>query len=206
MNNFSFLPSNDTDDGIVERGLDIEDSTVSQFDESPIEKSLESLFEQVLAPTKTGHQSEIARFNDNTLSYLSPQTKKLHSDILKNRPANLFHHNNDSIRASRKNMLTIIDYMIDYGELLNNPKAAKIFDDMEKCVQDLKMKIQQLIMSDQLTQPKKGLIEFAAFTGRKRNLSQDSRDMWDSTLKNIIFLIIENLLPMDVIIYPLIIN
>jgi hypothetical protein len=75
---------------------------VSQFDESPIEKSLESLFEQVTSPTKTGCQSEIARFNDNTLSYVSPQTKKLHSDILKNSPANLFHHNNDTILASQK--------------------------------------------------------------------------------------------------------
>jgi hypothetical protein len=168
MNNFSLLPSNNTDDGFVERELDIEDSTVSQFDESPIEKSLESLFEQVMSPTKTGHQSEIARFNDNTLSYLSPQTKKLHSDILKKSPANLFHHNNNTIRASRKNMLTNIDYMIDYGELMNNPKAAKIFDDMEKFVQDLKMKIQQLIISDQLTQPKEGSIEFAAFFGRKK--------------------------------------
>ncbi len=141
---------------------------MSQFDESPIKKSLESLFEQVMSPTKTGHQSEIARFNDNTLSYLSPQTKKLHSDILKNSPENLFHHNNDTIRALWKNMLTNIDYMIDYGELMNNPKAAKIFDDMEKFVQDSKMKIQQLIMSDQLTQPKEGSIEFVAFTGRKK--------------------------------------
>ncbi len=167
-NNFSFLPSNNTDDGIVERELDIEDSTVSQFDESQIEKSLESLFEQVMSPTKTGHQSEIARFNDITLSYISPQTKTLHSDILKNSPANLSHHDNNTIRASPKNMLTNIDYMIDYGELMNNPKAAKIFDDLEKFVQDSKLKIQQLIMSDQLTQPREGSIEFAAFTGRKK--------------------------------------
>ncbi len=52
MNNFSLLPSNDTDDGIIERELDIEDSTVNQFDESPIEKSLESLFEQVMSQPK----------------------------------------------------------------------------------------------------------------------------------------------------------
>jgi hypothetical protein len=52
-------------------------------------------------------------------------------------------------------MLTNIDYMIDYSELINNPKAEKIFDGMEKFVQDSKLKIQQLIMSDKLTQPKK---------------------------------------------------
>jgi hypothetical protein len=64
-------------------------------------------------------------------------------------------------------MLTNIDYMIDYSEVMKNPKAAKIFDDMEKFVQDFKLKIQQLIMSDKLTQPKEGSIEFAAFTGKK---------------------------------------
>ncbi len=96
-NNFSLLSSNDTDHGIVERELDIEDSTASQLDESPIEKFLELLFEQITSPAKTGHQSEIARFNDNTLSYISPQTKKHHSDILKNSPANLSHHNKDTI-------------------------------------------------------------------------------------------------------------
>jgi hypothetical protein len=31
--------------------------------------------------------------------------------------------------------------MINYGQLMNYPKAAKIFDDMEKFVQDSKLKI-----------------------------------------------------------------
>ncbi len=150
-NNLSSLPSKDTDHGIVERKLDVKDSTESQLDESPIEKSLESLFEQVTSPTRTGHQSDLARFNDDTLLYTSPQTKRLHSDILKNSPANLSHHNTETIWASQKNMLTNIDYMIDYDELMNNTKAAKIFDDMEKFVQDSKFKIQQLTMSDKLT-------------------------------------------------------
>jgi hypothetical protein len=143
------------------------------LDESPCKKSHESLFEEVTTPTKTGQQNEIARFYENTLSYISPQTKTLHSDILKNSPANLSHHNNDTIRVSWKNMLTNINYMIDYGQLMNNPKAAKIFDDMEKFVQDSKFKIQQLVMFEKLTQPKEGSIEFAAFTGKKRNPSPD---------------------------------
>jgi hypothetical protein len=56
MYNYDLLPSNDTD-GIVERRLNIgkEDKTESQLDESPCKKSLESLFEEVTTPTKTGH-------------------------------------------------------------------------------------------------------------------------------------------------------
>ncbi len=69
-------------------------------------------------------------------------------------------------------MLTNIYYMIDYGESINNPKAAKIFDDTEKFVQDSKFKIQQLIMSDKLTQPKQGSIELAAFSEKKESRAQ----------------------------------
>ena len=65
-------------------------------------------------------------------------------------------------------MLTNIDYMIDYSQLINNPEAAKIFDDMEKFVRDSKSKTQKLIMSDKLTPPKEGTIEFVAFTGKKK--------------------------------------
>jgi hypothetical protein len=95
------------------------------LDESLCKKSLESLFEEVTTQTKTGHQNEIARFYKNTLSYISPGTKKLYSDIIKNSPANLSHHNNNTIRVLRKNMLTNINYMIDYGQLFNNPQASK---------------------------------------------------------------------------------
>jgi hypothetical protein len=127
------------------------------LDESPCKKSLESLFEEEMTPTKTGHQNEIARFHENTLLYISTGTKKLHIDICKNSPANLSHHNYNTIQVSRKNMLTNIEH-VDYGQLMNNPKDAKIFDDMEKFVQDSKLKIQQLVMSDKLTQPKEGSI------------------------------------------------
>jgi hypothetical protein len=139
--NYDLLPSDKTD-GIVERQLniDIEDSTEISLDKSPCKKSLESLFEEVTTPTKTGHQNEIARFYENTLSYISPETRKLHSYILKNSPENLSQHNNDTIQVSRKNMSTNINYIIDYGQLMNNPKAAKIFDDMEKICPRFKIK------------------------------------------------------------------
>jgi hypothetical protein len=75
-NNYDLLPSNDIDHGTVKRELDKEDSTESHLDESPCKKSLESLFEEVTTPTKTGHQNEVARFYENTLLHISPQTKK----------------------------------------------------------------------------------------------------------------------------------
>ncbi len=58
--------------------------------------------------------------------------------------------------------------MIDYGELINNPKAAKIFDDMENFIQYSKLKIKQLIMSDQLTQPKKRINQICGIYWKKK--------------------------------------
>ncbi len=49
-------------------------------------------------------------------------------------------------------------------------------------------------MSDQLTQPKEGSIGLRHLLEEKRKLSQDSRDMRDSTIQNNNFLIVENLL------------
>jgi hypothetical protein len=65
-------------------------------------------------------------------------------------------------------MLTNIKYMIDYSQFINNPQVAKICNDMDKIIKDSKLKIQKLVMSDKLTPPKEGSIEFAAFTGKKK--------------------------------------
>jgi hypothetical protein len=70
--------------------------------------------------------------------------------------------------VSRKNIFANIEYMIDYCQLVNNPEAAKIFDEMKRIVQESKLKIQKLIMSDKHIPPKEGSIEFAAFIGKKK--------------------------------------
>jgi hypothetical protein len=71
--------------------------------------------------------------------------------------------------------LTNIDNMIDYGQFMNNPQAAKIFDDMDRFVYDPKLKIQKLVMSDKLPPPKEGSIEFTAFPGKRRKLIQETK-------------------------------
>ncbi len=48
--------------------------------------------------------------------------------------------------------------MIDYGQFINNPQATKIFDDMDMSDYVSKLKIQKLVMSDELTPPKEGSI------------------------------------------------
>jgi hypothetical protein len=153
--------------------IDSEGNTESQLDESPVKKSLESLFKEVITPTNSGHQNEIARFYYHTLLYISPSTNKLHSDIFQNCPANFSHHNNNMICVSRKSLLTNIDYMIDYGQLVNNLQAAKIFGEMKKFVQEQKIKIQKLIMPEKSLHQKKDPLNLRHSLERRSNLSQD---------------------------------
>ncbi len=47
-------------------------------------KSLESLFESLNTPAKEGPTNELLRFDNNTLTYLSPATKHLQQDIASN--------------------------------------------------------------------------------------------------------------------------
>jgi hypothetical protein len=149
---------------------DPNDSDCGEDNVDKIDLNLEGAFEKVSTPMKTKQSSmcKLSRFNNNTLSYLSPATKQLHQDIADTSPANIRSLTSDSIALSRKNMLNNIDYMIDYGELTKNPNAAQIFSDMEKSIALYKLKLQELTFSPPRTPTKKGGIEFAGFTGKKK--------------------------------------
>jgi hypothetical protein len=59
-----------------------------------------------------------------------------------------FHHTTETLRQSRKSILENIDWMIQYGMIEENPHAAEIFDDLEKCVQKTKWKLQDTILHE----------------------------------------------------------
>ena len=125
-------------------------------------------FGELITPRK--NSNDISRFNDNTLSFLSPSpsTKRLHQDIAENSPANLPHHNGESIRASRKNIIANVDYVIENGRIENDPESAMLFDELEKTVADFKLRLQRRILPTPMTPPQKDMIAFAAFDGRKK--------------------------------------
>jgi hypothetical protein len=126
----------------------------------------ETLFVELNTPTNNSH--DLSRFNENTLSFLSPSTKRLHKDIAENSPANLPHHNSESIRASRKNIIANVDYLIENGKIENDPESAMLFDELEKTVAEFKLRLQRRILPPPMTPPRKDMIAFAAFDGRKK--------------------------------------
>ena len=146
-----------------------QDTQADEFDVDtpvhPFDDNYEKLFDELNTPSK--NKNDISRFNDNTLSFLSPSTKRLHQDIAKNSPANLLHHNSESIRASRKNIIANVDYMIENGDIENDLESAMLFDELEKTVADYKLRLQRRILPTPMTPPRKDTIAFAAFDGKK---------------------------------------
>ena len=49
-----------------------------------------------------------------------------------------------------------------------DPQSAFMFDEMEKTLQKYKLELQQRKLSQPKTPPRKGMIEFAAFNGKKK--------------------------------------
>jgi hypothetical protein len=146
------------------------DTQAEEFDVNipldTFDDNYETLFGELNTPRK--NSNDISRFNDNTLSFLSPSTKRLHQDIADNSPANLPHHNSESIRASRKNIIANVDYVIEKGRIENDPESAMLFDELEKTVADFKLRLQRRILPSPMSPPGKDMIEFAAFDGSKK--------------------------------------
>ena len=122
--------------------------------------------DEFMSPNKI--PNDLSRYQNNIMAYVSPATKRLHNDILRTSPSRVRHHNAESLRASRKNMIDIIDYIIKIGEIEEDPQSAIMFDDMEKTLQKYKLELQRRKLSQPKTPPRKGMIEFAAFNGPKK--------------------------------------
>ena len=136
-----------------------EESILDYFDNA-------NAIDDFISPLK--HHNDLSRFQNNIMTYVSPMTKRLHNEIQENSPSRLLHHNAVSLRESRKNMISIIDYIIDNGNIDKDPQSAILFDKMEKTLQMIKLEFQQLKISQPKTPPRKGMIEFPAFNAPKK--------------------------------------
>ena len=155
-----------------------EEIGIADIDNQPCEESVlghvadqlyfetANAIDDVISPHK--NHNDLSRFQNNIMTYISPMTKCLHDDIEENSPSRICHHNVESLRASRKNMIATIDYIISIGDIEEDPQSAILFDKMEKSLQKIKLELQQQKILQPKTPPRKGMIEFPAFNGPKK--------------------------------------
>jgi hypothetical protein len=50
-------------------------------------------------------------------------------------------HTRNTIKASQKNMVDNIQYIIEHGNIANNRRVGKLWDELETFIQETKMKV-----------------------------------------------------------------
>ena len=138
--NSDALVANQLDDEISVDSNDIElykESLVkneiyrtSHVDNVEDQFNFEGSTDDILSPNQ--NPNELSRYRNNIMAYVSPSMKRLHDGIIRNSPSRVRHHNAASLSASRKNMISIIDYIIRIGDIEEDPQSAFLFDDMKK--------------------------------------------------------------------------
>jgi hypothetical protein len=73
------------------------------------------------------------------------------------------------VRQSRKNMHECIDYIINNGEISENPKVAEIWEDLERVIQEKQVLVRNLILSSGKKTDGNGVV-WPALTSKKRSV------------------------------------
>jgi hypothetical protein len=91
-------------------------------------------------------RTEINRYKDNSL-YLSPATRKLHDSLekasIKSQPL----YTTKSLRETRKNIIQLIDHILNHDLVREDPLAARFVSEMEREMQDIKERFNTQILS-----------------------------------------------------------
>ena len=104
------------------------------FESNAITSCLKTTFDDATDNTDdaTGNPDDMLRMNENAINFLSPVAEKLPQEISNNSPSKLKMHTQNTILASRKNMVDNIQYVIDHGNIANNERVGQIWDELEK--------------------------------------------------------------------------
>ena len=103
-----------------------------------------------LLPTSLDQEfqlSELSRYHNNTHCALNDDTVRLQQQLENHSPAKVRMPSEMQVRQSRKNMHECIDYIINNGEISENPKVAEIWEDLERVIQEKQVLVRNLILS-----------------------------------------------------------
>ena len=111
-----------------------------------------------------GTTNDLLRMSDAIHSYLSLSTKRLHQDLLEaSCDTNQNTFKEESMTASKKNMIQNITWIMNYIDPINNPNCTQIIRDLEQSIMAAKLKIK----SEVFVTPSKTRLIYPAFRNKK---------------------------------------
>ncbi len=91
-------------------------------------------------------ESEMRQCQGNPL-FLSPTTQKLHNSIEKASKDPQTLYTTKSLREARKNIIALVDHILQHDLVWENPIAAEFVSTMEKVIQNTKERFNTKMMS-----------------------------------------------------------
>jgi hypothetical protein len=115
-------------------------------------------------------RTEINRYKDDSL-YLSPTTKKMHDSLEKASMKSQQLYTTKSLRETRKNIIQLIDHILNHDLVWEDPLAARFVSEIEREMQDIKERFNTQILSllGSRTGQNKELC-FLSFNNKKRKV------------------------------------
>ena len=97
------------------------------------------------------------------------QLRDLHQDLLEaSCDTNQNEFNEESMTASKKNMIQNITWIMNYRDLIKNPNCAQIIRDLEQSIMAAKLKVQ----SEVFVTPTKTGLSYPSFTNKNQHTFQ----------------------------------
>ena len=100
----------------------------TDFENESINLCLDATFDNKTGSYDEGRDltDDMLQTNENTFTFLSPIAQKLHHNISNNSPSKLKMHTQNTISASKKNMVDNIQYTFKHGNIANNKRVGQL--------------------------------------------------------------------------------
>jgi hypothetical protein len=112
-------------------------------------------------------RTEINRYKDSSL-YLSPTTKKMHDSLEKASVNSQPLYNTNILRETRKNIIQLIDHILNHDLICEDPLAARFVSEIEREMQDIKEQSNTQILGSRIGQNNE--LCFPSFINKKRKV------------------------------------
>ncbi len=103
-------------------------------------------FETTFAIPLRGEQHHLSRLHEKLHCHISPTTQMLHRTLTGSSSQKTQFHTDESVSVSRSNIIQNLDWIIAYGDVVNNHNTAEKLGAVEKFVQEARIEVMKDII------------------------------------------------------------